>query len=107
MTTFWRVQPGLCASAVVLLSLALSLAQEAVDAPRFHHQWLPDRIDYEKRALVRDVLEALEAKGHALHQRGLIGDAQAIYVDADSGIRMGGSDPRRGGAAVGQKDDPE
>ncbi len=30
-----------------------------------------------------------------------------IYVDADTGIRMGGSDPRRGGAAVGQKDDPE
>ena len=82
-------------------------AQEAVDAPRFHHQWMPDRIDYEKRSLVRDVTEALEAKGHALHERGLIGDAQAIYVDADTRIRMAGSDPRRGGAAVGQKDDPE
>ena len=76
-------------------------AQEAVDQPRFHHQWLPDRIDYEERALVRDVTDALEAKGHTVETRGRIGDAQVIYVDPDTGIRMGGSDPRRGGAAVG------
>ena len=81
--------------------------QEAVDGPRFHHQWLPDRIDYEKRALVSDVLDALASKGHATNERGLIGDAQAIYVDPQTGMRTGGSDPRRGGAAVGQKDSPE
>lgn len=75
--------------------------QQAVDTPRFHHQWLPDAIMYEKGALVVDVVEALKAKGHELNERGTIGDAQAIYVDPQNGVRMGGADPRRGGAAVG------
>jgi len=75
--------------------------QEAVDAPRFHHQWLPDRIDYEKPALVLDVMRALEKRGHTLKERNSLGDAQAIYVDPDTGLRLGGADPRRGGAAFG------
>ncbi len=77
-------------------------AQQAVDQPRFHHQWLPDSIQHEPRALVRDVRKALEAKGHSLLERGLIGDAQAIYVDPETNRRFGGSDPRRGGRAIGQ-----
>ena len=36
-------------------------AQEAVDAPRFHHQWLPDEIRYERHGLSRDTVEALGA----------------------------------------------
>jgi len=75
--------------------------QEAVDAPRFHHQWLPDNIRYEKHGLVRDVIEALEAKGHELEERTAIGDAHAVYIDPATAMRMGGADPRRGGAAVG------
>jgi gamma-glutamyltranspeptidase/glutathione hydrolase len=75
--------------------------QQAVDLPRVHHQWLPDAIQYEKGALVRDVRDALEAKGHVLLERGLIGDAQAIFVDPESAARFGGADPRRGGRAVG------
>ena len=75
--------------------------QQAVDLPRMHHQWLPDAIQYEKGALVSDVRDALEAKGHALIERGLIGDAQAIFVDPENGARFGGADPRRGGRAVG------
>jgi gamma-glutamyltranspeptidase / glutathione hydrolase len=77
-------------------------AQQAVDQPRFHHQWLPDAIQYEPRALVNDVIQALEAKGHQVQERGLIGDAQVIYVDPEDGWRYGGSDPRRGGQALGQ-----
>ncbi len=76
-------------------------AQQAVNNPRFHHQWLPDEIQYEADALVVDVKDALAAKGHQLKERGLIGDAQAIYVDPATGERQGGADPRRGGAAVG------
>ncbi len=75
--------------------------QEAVDAPRIHHQWLPDKIDFERRALVLDVHQALEAKGHALEQRASMGDAHAIVIDPDSGLRLGGADPRRGGKAAG------
>jgi gamma-glutamyltranspeptidase/glutathione hydrolase len=75
--------------------------QQAVDFPRFHHQWLPDAIQYEQGALVRDVRDALAAKGHDFIERESIGDAQVIYVDPDTGLRLGGADPRRGGAAVG------
>ncbi len=75
-------------------------AQQAVDRPRIHHQWLPDAIQHEPRALVEDVKLALEAKGHELMERGLIGDAQAIYVDPETSRRYGGADPRRGGAAI-------
>jgi len=77
--------------------------QQAVDQPRFHHQWLPDAIQFEKWGLVEDVQAALQAKGHELMERGLIGDAQAIYVDPEDSRRYGGSDPRRGGRAVGQR----
>ncbi len=75
--------------------------QQAVDAPRIHHQWLPDRIGHEKGALVQDVIEALEARGHTLAERSLIGDAHAILVDKENGVLLGGADPRRGGIAIG------
>ena len=76
--------------------------QQAVDLPRFHHQWLPDTVFYEERGLAKDVVQVLEQKGHVLETRTSIGDAQAIYVDPETGLRYGGADPRRGGVAVGQ-----
>ncbi len=76
--------------------------QQAVDLPRFHHQWFPDTVFHEERGLVKDVAKALEQKGHSLETRPSIGDAQAIYVDPETGRRYGGADPRRGGVAVGQ-----
>lgn len=75
--------------------------QEAVDAPRVHHQWLPDRIDHEPGALVVDVLEALRTRGHELRERNFMGDAHVIAIDPETGLRLGAADPRRGGAAVG------
>jgi gamma-glutamyltranspeptidase/glutathione hydrolase len=77
--------------------------QQAVDLPRFHHQWLPDAIFHEERGLAKDVVQALEQKGHTLETRTTIGDAQAIYVDPETGRRYGGADPRRGGVAAGQQ----
>lgn len=80
---------------------------ESVHAPRLHHQHLPDRIDYERGALDSATIAALEAMGHTLRERHseqslypFIGDIQAIMVLPD-GTRVGVSDPRRGGAAVG------
>jgi gamma-glutamyltranspeptidase/glutathione hydrolase len=75
--------------------------QEAVDAPRFHHQWLPDVLLHEKHGVVRDVGTALRAKGHTLAERTSIGDAHSIYVDPRTGIRLGAADPRMDGKAVG------
>ena len=69
--------------------------QEAVDAPRFHHQWLPDELRYERRGLSPDTITLLEQRGHRLVARPRQGAAQAIAVDAETGILEGGADPRR------------
>ena len=77
--------------------------QEAVDAPRFHHQWLPDQIAYEKNGLSPDTLALLRARGHALEERASQGIAQAIRYDAKEDLLEGASDPRdRDGAAIGR-----
>jgi len=76
-------------------------AQEAVDACRFHHQWLPDRITYERFSLSPDTLAALRAKGHDVVQGGNQGVAEVIVYNAVDDILEGGVDRRQpdGGAA--------
>jgi gamma-glutamyltranspeptidase / glutathione hydrolase len=77
--------------------------QQAVNAPRVHHQHLPDRIQYEPGALRPEVAEALRAMGHQLQERSrdsFMGDVHAILRLAN-GRLAGASDPRRGGAAEG------
>ena len=78
-------------------------AQEAVDAPRFHHQWLPDRIDYEKFGFSPDTAKELERRGHTLRVgRGSQGNAQVIVYNAAEDMLEGGTDRRSAdGAAVG------
>ena len=76
--------------------------QAAVNAPRIHHQWLPDRLDYEPRALPADVRLALERLGHTLATREAVGNVNAIG-SAENGEWLGAADPRRGGTAVGQR----
>ena len=76
--------------------------QEAIDAPRFHHQWLPDRINYERHGLSPDTIGLLEARGHALREVGGQGVAEAILFDVEANMLAGALDRRRGdGAAVG------
>lgn len=67
--------------------------QEAVDAPRIHHQWLPDIIRYEKYGLSVDVVKALEQRGHKL-EVGAIGMVHAVQIENSTGIRLGASDSR-------------
>lgn len=76
-------------------------AQEAADAPRLHHQWLPDRTDYERFGLSSDTVKILEGMGHALRPGGAQGVAEIIIVDPRDGTLEGGSDRRAadGGAA--------
>lgn len=77
--------------------------QEAVDAPRIHHQWMPDEIRYEPYAIAVDVRKALEARGHHFAAESEdIGDVHTIMVDPVSGMKLGAADPRRGGFALGQ-----
>jgi gamma-glutamyltranspeptidase/glutathione hydrolase len=68
--------------------------QEAIDAPRFHHQWLPDIIRFERYGLSPDTVALLKARGHTLTEASVQGVAQGIVFDAQSGILEGGSDRR-------------
>jgi gamma-glutamyltranspeptidase/glutathione hydrolase len=74
--------------------------QEAVNAPRFHHQWLPDEILVEDR-LSPDTMNILRSKGHKLTVRHFWGDGECIMVDPKTGERLGASDGRHNGKAVG------
>ncbi len=77
-------------------------AQEAVDAPRLHHQWLPDRTDFERFGLSPDTVKILEGMGHVLRPGGAQGVAEIIIVDPRDGTLEGGSDRRApDGGAVG------
>ncbi len=77
-------------------------AQEAVDAPRLHHQWLPDRTDYEQTGLSPDTVRLLQAMGHTLKPITAQGVAEVIVVDPRDGTLQGGSDRRAAdGGAVG------
>jgi gamma-glutamyltranspeptidase/glutathione hydrolase len=74
--------------------------QEAVDAPRFHHQWLPDKVYYEPRGLSPDTLERLRGIGHALAEQPPWGAVELIEIA--NGHFLGANDSRRpAGAAVG------
>jgi gamma-glutamyltranspeptidase/glutathione hydrolase len=75
-------------------------AQAAINAPRFHHQWLPDQILLEEN-FPESTQKALEARGFAVKRRGHIGLVNAIGIDARTGERMGAADPRDNGVAVG------
>ncbi len=75
-------------------------AQAAINAPRFHHQWLPDQILMEED-FPESTEKALQARGFAVKRRGHIGLVNAIGIDAESGERLGAADPRDHGSAVG------
>ncbi len=71
----------------------------ALGTPRIHHQWMPDEILAEPYALDADTARALEARGHRIRvARGAFADPQAVWVDPETGWRLGASEPRRGGA---------
>jgi gamma-glutamyltranspeptidase/glutathione hydrolase len=73
---------------------------DAVAAPRFHHQWLPDELLLEA-GTPADVVEALRARGHAVRVvEDLGGGVEAIAFDPVSSVLSGAPDPRRDGAAT-------
>jgi gamma-glutamyltranspeptidase/glutathione hydrolase len=74
---------------------------EANDAPRFHHQWLPDTIQCERLGFPKDVVQNLEARGYMVRARGTLGRVEAIQIDHKNGFLYGSTDPRGYGAAVG------
>jgi gamma-glutamyltranspeptidase/glutathione hydrolase len=76
--------------------------QQAVNAPRFHHQWMPDQIDIESTGISPDTIAILQHMGHKVNiDRDYWGDAECIAVDQKTGELLGASDGRNQGKAVG------
>lgn len=69
--------------------------QQAIDAPRIHHQWLPDELVCEPYGLSGDTEEALKSRGHKLGRARYLGDAQGIMIEEETDVRLGATDPRR------------
>jgi gamma-glutamyltranspeptidase/glutathione hydrolase len=77
--------------------------QQAIDAPRFHHQWLPDQIRYERFGLSPDTVRLLQARGHRMAEGDSQGVAEGVAYDVETGLLEGGSDRRApDGAAIGR-----
>ena len=77
--------------------------QEAIDAPRINHQWLPDAILYEPFGLSADTADALRARGHRLDERPAGEWSRAHGIALRDGLLEGGSDRRKpDGAAIGR-----
>jgi len=74
--------------------------QQAVDAARVHHQWMPDRLTLEQK-IPDSTAEALQERSHTIARRRSQGDAHAILIDVDSGAYRPGIDRRIRGAAFG------
>jgi gamma-glutamyltranspeptidase/glutathione hydrolase len=105
-TRFVLGSPGGGRIITTVLQVALAVIDhdmplvEAVAAPRVHHQWKPERLEYERTILGADVRAALAGMGHRFADApSPIGRCQAIEVRAD-GERIAAADPRSGGAAL-------
>jgi len=76
--------------------------QQAIDAPRIHHQWFPDEILSEPYGMSPDTRIALENLGHNFTAKpGFVASATAIAIDEKTGARLGAIDSRSDGAAIG------
>lgn len=68
--------------------------REAVDAPRWDHEWMPDRVTFEANSLTEKALADLKAMGYDVVQRGEQGSAQSIWMHPQTGTAFGLADLR-------------
>ena len=75
---------------------------ESIEAPRIHHQWLPDVTSFEKIGISPDTRKMYESLGHKIRIRNSIGSAMAVYRDPETGVISGAADSRAedGGVAA-------
>lgn len=68
--------------------------RQAVEAPRFHHQWLPDVTQFEAHGFPPEVRRDYQAMGHAVRRRPPQGIVMGITIDRETGWRLGAADSR-------------
>ncbi len=99
--------PGGSTISTVVLQVILNVLnfgmdiQQAINQPRFHHQWLPDQIDYESFGLTADVKKALLEKGQIIGDERSLGRVEGIFFDLTDKVFYGATDPRGYGKATG------
>jgi len=89
---------------VVLNVLEFSMpVQDAVDAPRMDHEWMPDQLRLEQEGMTQELIEALKAMGHVIEDSShwTQGDAHSILIDPNTGLYHGAADKRSQGSAIG------
>jgi gamma-glutamyltranspeptidase/glutathione hydrolase len=77
--------------------------QDAIDAHRMDHEWMPDLLRLEKGAITEELIESLKAMGHMMKEssRWRQGDAHSILIDPITGHYYGAADKRSHGFAIG------
>jgi gamma-glutamyltranspeptidase/glutathione hydrolase len=75
---------------------------EAIEAPRIHHQWLPDETQMERLGFSKDTREKYESYGHRIEPTDAIGSAMGVFRDPETGVLSGAADSRAwdGGVAT-------
>jgi gamma-glutamyltranspeptidase/glutathione hydrolase len=76
--------------------------QQAIDAPRLHHQWLPDEVYWEPFGISADTRAIMEQMGHKFREKSAFNSAMTgIMIEEGTNVRLGAIDMRRDGAAIG------
>jgi gamma-glutamyltranspeptidase/glutathione hydrolase len=75
--------------------------QDAIDAPRMNHGWMPDLLRLEKECITEELMESLKAMGHTIKVSWGQGDTHSIFIDPKTGLYYGAADKRRQGYAIG------
>ncbi len=96
--------PKIITSSLLAIIRTLDLGfspENAIAAPRFHHQWSPNKL-YVERSFPAEQIDALKALGHRVETSSSGGVSQAIFFDAETKTFLGVADPRAGGQALGR-----
>ena len=84
-----------------MIDFKMNIAQ-AVEAPRFHHQWMPDVTRIERMGFSLDTQRLYQEMGHAIEFRDIQGRAMGVYHDPVDGLYYGAADSRaKDGAVIG------